>query len=331
MESAFKEFMKDDGFTKGSIASYNSYINGTFKNFSGRTGHNYDTIYARLQTYTKTSRIRYCEYLISLLNAEIADPYSQHNKKTLKNYKAGMMEIKSFLASGIYTQGGAYSFNKKFSFSYSDLIENFAWRLETQDRIYPRIKCCFPCRLFGIIYKKNSSYIAMREQSLCQTKFLINANRDYIVLKEVDRLTISYGAKALVNQTEYSVFTDTIKQGAYLGCAEAKVKLLEALTLDHDEPLENIVAREITKTPELKKLSDAYWCCYQTSGLTGNALTTFFYKNEYKKLGIDEARLLDEIVKIYQYVKLTIMDGSSNSSRSNNSTIVIPPLGAHLT
>lgn len=330
MEVTFKEFMKDDGFTKGSIVSYNSYVNGAFKNFSGRTGHNYDTIYARLQTYTKTSRIRYCEYLLSLLTAEIADPNSQHNKKTLKNYKSGIMELKSFLTSGIYTHAGKYSFDKKFSFSCNDLMDNFAWRLETQDRIYPRVKCCFPCRLFGIIYKKNKKYIAMRDQSLSQTKFLVNANRDYILLKEVDRLTISYGAKALANHTEFAVFTDTIKHATYLGCTETKVKLLENLTLDHDEPLEKIVAREIVKMPELRKLSDAYWCCHQTCGLTGNALTTFFHKNEYKKLGIDEARLLDEIIKIYQYVQLTIMEGSSNSSRSNNNTIVIPPLGAHL-
>ena len=114
-----------------------------------------------------------------------------------------------------------------------------------------------------------------------------------------------------------------------MGCVKTVARLLEDLALDHDEPLEKIVNREISGLPELKKLSDAYWNYYITTGLEGSRLTTSFYSTEYKKLGIDEARLLDDVIEVYRYVEFSMMEGRYNSALGS-SIIATPPLGTNV-
>ena len=327
--------MLANGVDKKSLSSYFSYVKNSYEKFSAKDFKKFPSIYDRLFVLTKRSRVIYCEYLISLLQAELQYPYSTYPKKTLKNYKSGMVMLKRFVDSGIFPHNGKKQFNKVFAASYApnEIIDNFVFRLETQDRIYPKFKTCFPCRLFSKIYTHHPlyqrKYDDMMTDCLNKTKFLVNSNKDYVTLQQISQLDILGGIKVWVKGNRYEVFTEAFQKKVFKGCILTTAKLLEDLSLDHDEPLENIVNREIFKFPELKKLSDAFWNHYTATGLSDSALTTSFYDNEYKKLSIDEAQLLDEIIGIYRYVEFTIMEKRYNSALSN-SIIVTPPLGSNI-
>ena len=335
MKKYFKTFMLANGVADKSISSYFSYVKGTYEKFAKKDFKKYPTIYDRLLVLTKRSRVMYCEYLISLLKAELQHPYSHYSKKTLTNYKSGMVMLKRFVDSGVFPLNGKSYYNKVFAVSYTpdEIIDNFIFRLETQDRIYPKFKNCFPCRLLGKIYSAHplyhKKYADMMAKCLNKTKFLVNSNKDYVTLEQIDRLDIVGGIKVWCGGNSYDVFTEVIKKKSFMGCVKTVARLLEDLALDHDEPLENIVNREISGLPELKKLSDAYWNYYITTGLEGSRLTTSFYSTEYKKLGIDEARLLDDVIEVYRYVEFSMMEGRYNSALGN-SIIATPPLGTNV-
>lgn len=137
------------------------------------------------------------------------------------------------------------------------------------------------------------------------------------------------GVKISVGGSSYEIFTEVIQNKTFKGCVQTAARMLEDLSLDHDEPLENIVNREIFNLPELKRLSDAFWNHCIATGLKGSALTTGFYNNEYKKLAINETLPLDEIIEIYNYVEFTIMEKRYNSALSN-SKVATPPLGLNI-
>ncbi len=332
---AFKQFMLNNGVDEKSIRSYCSYVKSSFEKFLTRDFKKHQTIYNRLFILNKRSRVIYCEYLISLIKAELQHPCSVFPKKTLFNYKSGVVMLKRFVDSGSFPHNGKSSFSKVFAVSYSpnEIIDNFAFRVETQDRIYPNFKTCFPCRLFEKIYAKHplhkQKYADTIAECLNKTKFLVNSNKDYVTLQKIERLDIVGGIKIWVNGNSYDIFTEVIKKKVFSGCVLTAARMLEDLSLDHDEPLEKIVNREIFRLPELKRLSDAFWNYHATTGLEGSALTTSFYDNEYKKLFIDESLLLDDMIEIYRYVEFTIMEKRYNSALGN-SVITTPPLGSDI-
>jgi hypothetical protein len=155
--------------------------------------------------------------VISLLNVELQHPCSTYSKKTLSNYKSGMTMLKRFVDSDIYPIDGKKQFTKTFSISYSpdELLDNFIWRLETQDRIY-KSKNCFPCRVLSKIYTKRHAdyrkYYDMMKLCLDKTKFLVNGSKDYATLQQVEKLDIIGGVKIWVNNKSYDIFTEVIKK-----------------------------------------------------------------------------------------------------------------------
>ena len=336
MKKHFLTFMTNEGMTKGSKDCYCAYVNKAYELFSKpHILKTYPTIYDRMLDLTKRSRMKYCEYLISLLNVEIQSPLSDCNKDYLRKYKSGVTMLSRFVSSGTYPYNGSKQFNTKFSVSYSvdDLIDNFTFRIETQDRIYAS-KNCFPCRLLGSkIYASKSiyhqQYKDILNKTFYKTKFLVNDKRDYVTLEKIDALNILGGISIHTRSKEYDVYTDTFSGNHYTGCVKTKGKILEDLSLDHDKPLENIINSEIYKLPELKKLSDAIWGYHSKTGLTGTQLTTNFYDKVYGSLAMDEKRLLDEVAELYKCIELTIMDGRMNSAL-NNKIITTPPLGSDL-
>ena len=112
MERTFKNFLSSQ-MCDDSVKSYLSYARNAFKKFSGEK----DSIFNFLEGYTLNSRELYCEYLISLLNAEIQNPGSSHNKKTLRNYKSAIMILEYFVGTGIYPHNGT----KRFSNTFQDV------------------------------------------------------------------------------------------------------------------------------------------------------------------------------------------------------------------
>lgn len=334
MKQTFKSFMLVNGVDAKSISSYFSYVKNAYEKFMKKDFKKQSTIYDRLFELSKRSRVRYCEYVISLLNVELQHPCSTYSKKTLSNYKSGMTMLKRFVDSDIYPIDGKKQFAKTFSISYSpdELLDNFIWRLETQDRIY-KSKNCFPCRVFSKIYTKHHidyrKYYDMMKLCLDKTKFLVNGSKDYATLQQVEKLDIMGGVKIWVNNIDYDIFTEVIKKKCFKGCVVTSAKILEELSLDHDEPLESIVNREIHTLPELKRLSDAFWAHHKATGLKGSSLTTSFCNNEYAKLLINEAQLLDEVCEVYKHVTFTIMEKRYNSALGN-SFVPTPPFGSNI-
>lgn len=314
MKKAFELFLFDNLNNK-SPDSYLSYVRSAFKKFSGETTNIYDF----LNEYTQDSRIHYCEYLISLINNEIKNQNSKHNPKTLKNYKSGLSMLANFFESGMYSYSGAKVFSKDIAYIDDDLIENFTFRLETQDRYYST--CCFPCRLFAKIFLRNRKYKDMLVKTLKNTKFIINAQQDYVTLSEVGLLVISPNSVEVWhgnNGAIDDVYTEVFIKGVSNGFAKSTAQTLRQLSLDHDKPLIDIVTRKIGGLPELKKISDALLSYKAQTGLTGSKLATSFYANVYDNLGVNSALLLDDIMAIYDEVNLTIMDKKYNSSRNSN-------------
>ncbi len=336
MKKCFVDFMTDEGMTKGSRDCYCSYVKQAYELLvKPHTLRTYPTIYDRLIIYTKRSRVKFCDYLISLLNVEIQSPLSTVNKALLQKYKSGMTMMSRFVASGAYPHNGKKQFTTKFSISYTvdELIDNFTFRIETQDRIYSSGNC-FPCRLLGRnIFSRKSiyhkQYLDLLNKTFYKTKFLVNDQRDYITLENIDELNILRGIKVRSKEKNYNVFTDSFSDKSYIGCMPTSGKILEDLSLDHEEPLENIVNREIYHLPELKRLSDAFWIYHKSTGFAGTALTTAFFKKIYGTLAINEKQLLVDITEIYKHIELTIMDKTINSALGNK-IIPTPPLGADL-
>jgi len=335
MKTAFEKFMLDNDVDIVSISSYFSYVKKAYEKFLPKDLKKYGSIYDRLLLLNRRSCIKYCEYLISILKAEIKDPTSTHSEKTLRNYSSGVTMLKRFLNCGGFTGFGSKTFSKTFAVSYEpkEIIDNFIFRLESQDRIYPATKNCFPCRLLGRIFRNNKAtkkiYLDMLNNCLFATKFLVNDKKDYLYLSQIDSLDIVGGIKIWSKGKSYDIFTEVIKKKTFLGCVKTSAKLLEDLSLDHDEPQEVIVNREIYGLPTLKKLSDAFWTHHISSGLSGSKLTTSFINTQYAKLNLNENELLKEVIYIYKFVNFTIMDGNYNSGLGN-SIIVTPPLGKHI-
>ena len=174
-----------------------------------------------------------------------------------------------------------------------------------------------------------NQYESILNDTFSKTKFLVNAQRDYILLADVDQLNILGGISIISHGIIYDVFTEIFTKTAYDCCIKTNGKILEDISLNHDIPMETIVNREIDQLPELKRLSDAFWNYHASTKLTGTQLTTSFYNNEYTRLSIKEDQLLNEIKVIYNFVELTIMDKKINIAL-NNKIIPTPPLGNNL-
>lgn len=317
MERTFKNFLSSQ-MCDDSVKSYLSYARNAFKKFSGEK----DSIFNFLEGYTLNSRELYCEYLISLLNAEIQNPGSSHNKKTLRNYKSAIMILEYFVGTGIYPHNGTKRFANTFqdvAYIDDDLVKNFLFRLETQDRYYAT--CCFPCRLFRKIFSKNHKYIKTLKDTINNTEFIINTKQDCIALKQLGLLVITANGVEVWhgnNGAIDNVYTEVYDKGISQGFSKSTAQALSQLSLDHKKPLVDIVTNKINNLPELKKLSDALLLYKSNTGLKGSKLATEFYNNIYQSLNINDTQLLNDMIEIYNDVQLVIMDKRYNSSKNSN-------------
>lgn len=317
MERTFENFLSSQ-MCGNSVKSYLSYARNAFKKFSGEK----DSIFNFLEGYTLNSRELYCEYLISLLNAEIQNPGSSHNKKTLRNYKSAIMILEYFVGTGIYPHNGTKRFSNTFqdvAYTDDDLVKNFLFRLETQDRYYAT--CCFPCRLFRKIFSKNHKYIKTLKDTINNTEFIINTKQDCIALKQLGLLVITANGAEVWhgnNGAVDNVYTEVYDKGISQGFSKSTARALSQLSLDHKKPLVDIVTNKINNLPELKKLSDALLVYKSNTGLKGSKLATEFYNNIYQSLNINDTQLLNDMIEIYNDVQLVIMDKRYNSSKNSN-------------
>lgn len=316
MFKAFESFIISY-MTTGSSKSYLSYLCSAFKKFSGEAC----SIFEFLEEYSQASREMYCDYLISLLNAEINNPDSIHNPKTLKNYKSAVSLFSIFLGSDAYPCCGTKVFSppkKDTAYTDEDLIKNFKFRLETQDRYYAN--ACFPCRLFAKVFAKNRKYNRMIENTICNTIFLIDPHKKKITLNQLDHLIMTANGVEVwhSNNKIDAVYTETFSKGVSTGFSKSTAHALSQLSLDHDKPLVDIVNENINSLSELNKLSRCLLAYKAKSNLTGSKLITEFYALEYSALAINESQLLEDVISIYNHVQLTIMDKKYNSSKNRN-------------
>lgn len=314
MKQSFKDFLIGP-ITKESAVSYVSYAENAFKKMMQTD----ESIFSYLEPFKHTSRVRFCENLVALLNDAIEDPASEYNPKTLKNYKSAVSKLGVFFEQRIYRKQGTKTFTKAIisAYRYDELLDNFLFRMETQDRVYPKKHCCFPCRLFKMIYGKNSTYNKMMKDTVDATTFVTNAG--HFSLSQVDKLQINKGHSAiLIHDAAYDVYTEVYKKGVSYGFQKATAKTLPELSLDHDKPMVELVVENIDNLPELKRLCDAFLTFKAACGLAGSKLTTQFYKTIYPALKVDEDQMLKDIAVIFKDIHLTVMETKYNSSKNKN-------------
>ena len=163
----------------------------------------------------------------------------------------------------------------------------------------------------------------MLRNTLKNTKFYVDAQKNCVTLSQVGLLVISpnsvevwHGNSGAISD----VYTEVFSKGTSQGYAKSTAKALRQLSLDHNEPMIDIVTKKIHNLPELEKVSVQLLAYKANTQLKGSKLVTEFYNNVYPTLGVNETQLLDDIIEIYNDVQLIIMDKKYNSSKNANTT-----------
>lgn len=270
-----------------------------------------------------------CELFVMMIKQEKDNHNSGLSTKTLSNYNASFVVFSEF--NDCLRFHGIDEFNKLLAlFNYSlfftkkEIIDNFEWRINTQDRFYEKKTVCLPCRLLSKIYQKGNDYTTVVDKMLNDCKVLIDNKGDSIKLKQVQNISIinrefivCYGPKG----TTTKLYTEVNKKGSSLGYIIQTGDLLRDISLDHDYPLFDVYRKYLFggNAPTLRKLSDDY-CTYHRAhmDITQSALACHYYNNRYSQLGINEQDLLKEVDVLFSSLKLTIMDRRINSSKNKN-------------
>lgn len=329
----YREFLKI--FIKGSsIKSYvDHYLLGAFKNvinpnFEKAFNQPFDAL-EYFTTLNIESRRMLCEIFLMMIRQEKQNQNKQLADKTLTNYKSSFMMFNSFNDElrfrGINESKKIISAFKYDSFfTKKDVMGNFEFRINTQDRFYPKGQISLPCRLLQKIYQNDKRYTRVLENMLNKCRVLIDGNGNFIRLKKVQNISIvnneyivCYGPKG----TTAKIYTEIYQKGNKKGFKVTTGTLLEDISLDHDKSLfeKFPIFLSSGNAPTLYTLSKDYYAYHKANkGITVSALACHYYYNRYAQLGIDEEELLKEVDKFFSGIKLTIMDKRINSSKNKN-------------
>lgn len=319
---------------ESSVKSYvNDYLLGGFRNvinpiFEKTFNKKFDVLEYFTSLNLKTRRLL-CELFVMMIKQEKDNRNSGLNTKTLSNYNASFIAFSAFNDCLRFRGKDEYDkllplFNYSLFFTKKEIIDNFEWRINTQDRFYEKKTICLPCRLLSKIYQKGNDYTSVVDKMLNGCKVLIDGRGHSIKLKQVRNISIvngefvvCYGSKG----TTTKLYTEVNKKGNSLGYAIQTGDLLRDISLDHDNPLFDVYRKFLFdgNAPTLRKLSDDY-CAYHRAhmNITQSALACHYYNNRYSQLGINEQSLLKEVDVLFSCLKLTIMDRRINSSKNKN-------------
>lgn len=327
----YRKFLNNTRLESSAKSYVDDYLIGGFRNvinpiFEKAFNKRFDILEYFASLNLKTRRLL-CELFIMMIKQDKDNQCSGLSAKTLSNYNSSFVAFSAFNDCLRFRGNDEYDkllgiFNYNLFFTKKDIMDNFEWRINTQDRFYEKKTICLPCRLLSKIYQKGNGYTSIIDKLLNYCKVLIDNKGGYIKLKQVHNISIinrefivCYGSKG----TTVKLYTEVNKKGKFLGYTIQTGDLLQNISLDHDNPLFNTYRKYLLDgvAPTLRKLSDDYCAYYNIhKTITQSALPCHYYNNRYIQLGIDEQELLKEVAKFFSGIKLTIMDTRINSSKN---------------
>ena len=323
---------------ESSIKSYvQDYLIGGFRNVINK---HFEAIFAKqfdvleyFCTLGLSSRRFLCEIFLMMMRQEKLNSNKRITDKTLSNYKSSFVAFMAFNDDMRFLGKDEYSkllstFKYDFFFSKKDILENFEFRIKSQDRFYEQLNVCLPCRFLEKPYqtgKKNwNRYTKVVDEMLERCKIIVNCNGKFIRLKQVKNIRIvnqefivSYGS----NGQETKIYTEIYQKNIFKGYKIQKGNILKDISLDHDTPLYKMYPSYLATgvAPLLSKLGKDYLLYRQThKNLSDSSLPCDYYRNRYSALKIDTDELLKEVQDFFSKVNLTIMDRRINSSKNKN-------------
>lgn len=324
----FKEYLNLE-YGKGTVNSYISYINSAFSK------------YFNIQNVFQVVGVDIIGYLAEKLHAVLTEllKYPSMTKdtvKTIRNYRSALNVLIAFsvgydgVSINASTQvvqekiqsGNAIPSNLIPSSNFYDrkeLSKIFKSRLITQDRDYSG-GSYFPCRVLNKLFSKKPDYKNLLSNVIDKTVFLLDSGRK-TVLKDIEGVSFENGAVFVILKggIKESLYTEVHTKGQSVRYEEISTDLVKDLSLDHDIPLIKLFNDNLGSSPNMKALSDgivAYKKVNKDKSKKKSELATNFLREKYGELKIDEVELFNELCKLYDKVKLTVMLTKYNSSKN---------------
>lgn len=288
LSDQFIDWMVEEGIGERSASSYVSYIKRTNKDFFCKvTKNNIDPL-ASLASLLKRTPNGAMNMLIDLeghLVEEISNKkYSTMPLESLTKGRAAFRQYIKFMsevagdfptqdsAQAIIEEGeeSGISFNaQRIGYEYEDLLDNFRFRLMTQDRMSESKDLFFPIRLINRLFhlserisRKTNPDLAIQNGKWIDTwaydcigEITVHTDKGDYVLKDISRLEILPDNKQVVvtlGSGETAVlFTETENRGTI----PLESSTLSRIHIDHTPLMSVILKENSARLPALQKFT----------------------------------------------------------------------------
>lgn len=321
-QEKYIEFLKDNGYTDGTIQKYISSIKIVFEKYFNHPIVKNDHNILSLIDYR--SRTLLVEIILgNLQNERIRLKREGKGYKTIQNHYSAVMTLSAYLGESETEWDGIdilstmmiTPINNKYS--YREVLSVFTLRINTQDRYYDN--CCFPCRLFNKIFKGEKRYDDLIKKMLNDTVFCLDKGQEeeFKNIKEI--AFTNNNIVVTTNKGKVSeLYTEVYKKGKSAGFERINNALLKDLSLDHKMPLVDLLKKKINSYVELKKISDNLLIYKNKTKLSGSKLCTIFYETILNTLLVNKDVLFNELQDFFSEISLIIMLKKYNSSKNKN-------------
>lgn len=297
--------------TYNAANKYISYINKA----CGLPGMNnlWDKLACCDDPFQKT---KYVEELCDAIVSAFSDPTCKLKEKDLRDSQSSAHVLLAFVSGQTWTKYKGISIKFNSVYNKNSLRSKFLSRLTTQDRIYSFGS--FPINLInGIANRKKHPLF---DKMIDEIKFVYNSKGDFFYFKDIARVMIATDGHAYFEKDGeiYPVFTQIPKKIPAEYCIIQAPKI-DDLSLDHDNPIEKELKKQIATMPTLKTLSLDILNFKKTYKLTHKKADNRTVLNTYKKhmIKVDEDALLNEIEKFIKSLSLSIMQRNLNSKKGS--------------
>lgn len=263
------------------------------------------------------TKTMYVEELCDAITVAFDDPSCVIKEKDLRDSQSSAHVLLAFVSGQIWAKYRGIQVQFTSIYNQKALRSKFLSRLTTQDRIYSF--GAFPIYIVNSIARQRK--ISLFDKMIDETKFIYNHKGDYFYFKDIDRVMLGTDGHAYFSKdgVVYTVFTQIPKKTPADYCA-AHIPKIDDLSLDHDNPVKNVLKSEISTMPVLNLLSQDIWKFKQvyknTHKSADNRAVLAAYKHVMMK--VDEVTLIKETEAFLNQLSLTIMERGFNSSKNDS-------------
>jgi hypothetical protein len=319
----YKEYLVETDHTANVAEQYCTYLRGAVRDLD--VDDDFWEYFAESNNTFEHARLS--EILKASLYEAKSDSTCVISKRDLANYNSAINQLIAFVSTtptkhstpAVRPLPPTLIVGATSSYDRADLISIFKSRLKTQDRFYAF--GTYPARIVGKIIANSLPRIDLYEKLINETKFLCGPSAsDFYLLKNVDKLTIARGRAYIeVSGRAYMVYTETFKKGISAGFVPATVNTMSDLSLDHIQPMYDVLKSCLPSYTEYLKFSDSVLSYRRANPKTSLSIfSSDYYTIVYPTLKLDEQKLIDEIFDFIGRLSLVIMDRKSNSSKSKS-------------